>query len=284
MSNAPNSLVMVVLDSCRYDSVVQAAPRAMLRLGELRRRYSYASWTAPSHYNMLMGLLPHAAPRHVFASEVYRREYGAWSERLGIPGVTFDDLLPGLYLPSWLRRRHGYLTQALVSLPVLNRHTPLAEGFDHYELMDRHNDMAAMLSRLRFEEGRPTFALLNVGETHYPYAVPDEPEEEWPRLSGLHGTLAAMGPGPEEGRALSRREAPAFFRDGSLETLRARQVQAVRYLDGVVERLFDVVPERTWIVITSDHGELFGEGGFFGHGPIIHRKVFEVPFIEGRIR
>ena len=28
-------------------------------------------------------------------------------------------------------------------------------------------------------------------------------------------------------------------------------------------------------------GELFGEGGYFGHGPIMHEKCFEVPFVEG---
>ncbi|HHZ87572.1 MAG TPA: metalloenzyme, partial [Chromatiaceae bacterium] len=29
-------------------------------------------------------------------------------------------------------------------------------------------------------------------------------------------------------------------------------------------------------------GELFGEGNYFGHGPIMHEKVFEVPFVEGK--
>jgi arylsulfatase A-like enzyme len=51
----------------------------------------------------------------------------------------------------------------------------------------------------------------------------------------------------------------------------------------VFARLFDVVPRDTWIVVTSDHGELFGEGGYFGHGPIAHDKVFEVPFVEGLV-
>jgi arylsulfatase A-like enzyme len=54
--------------------------------------------------------------------------------------------------------------------------------------------------------------------------------------------------------------------------------------DVVMEELFDIVPKNTWITLTSDHGELFGEDGFFGHGPIHHEKVFEVPFIEGKIR
>ena len=33
--------------------------------------------------------------------------------------------------------------------------------------MPKHNDMAAMLDKIRFDGG-PTFRLLNVGETHYP--------------------------------------------------------------------------------------------------------------------
>jgi arylsulfatase A-like enzyme len=75
-----------------------------------------------------------------------------------------------------------------------------------------------------------------------------------------------------------------FFDDARMEKLRKRQVRAVGYLDKVVEELFDVVPRNTYITITSDHGELFGEDGYFGHGPIYHEKVWEVPFVEGKIR
>jgi glucan phosphoethanolaminetransferase (alkaline phosphatase superfamily) len=35
------------------------------------------------------------------------------------------------------------------------------------------------------------------------------------------------------------------------------------------------------VIVTSDHGELFGEERYFGHGPIAHEKVLEVPFVEG---
>jgi arylsulfatase A-like enzyme len=61
-------------------------------------------------------------------------------------------------------------------------------------------------------------------------------------------------------------------------------VRAVQHCDKVVEELFDIVPKNTYITITADHGELFGEMGYFGHGPINHEKVFEVPFLEGKIR
>jgi arylsulfatase A-like enzyme len=60
-------------------------------------------------------------------------------------------------------------------------------------------------------------------------------------------------------------------------------VETVRYLDGVFGRLFEMVPPNTYITVTSDHGELFGEDGYFGHGPIFHEKVFEVPFLEGMV-
>ena len=42
-------------------------------------------------------------------------------------------------------------------------------------------------------------------------------------------------------------------------------------------------PPNTWVIVTSDHGELFGEDGYFGHGPIAHEKVLEVPFVEGLV-
>jgi arylsulfatase A-like enzyme len=143
--------------------------------------------------------------------------------------------------------------------------------------MPVHNDMAAMLDRLRFDGEGPSFHLLNVGETHYPFAVPGEAPDQWPRLSGVHGTLQRLD-------APWRDDAPAPFDQRQLAALRERQIDAVRYLDGVFARLFDLVPPNTWITVTADHGELFGEDGYFGHGPIQHDKVFEVPFLEGRLR
>src|SRR5262249_42597219 len=59
-----NNYVIVILDSCRFDSFIAAQPKTMLKLGEVEKRYSYASWTAPSHYNLLMGLVPHRSPPH----------------------------------------------------------------------------------------------------------------------------------------------------------------------------------------------------------------------------
>ncbi|MBN1999967.1 sulfatase-like hydrolase/transferase [candidate division KSB1 bacterium] len=279
-----NNYIIVVLDSCRYDTFVQAAPKTILKIGELECRYSYASWTAPSHYNILMGLLPHVSPSHVYASEYYKKDFIRFNERFGAEGFEFKSLVPQLYMPLFMRNRLGYRTHAMVSLPVLNPKTPINQGFDNFKLMDKHNDMAAMLDEMRFAEDYPTFYLLNVGETHYPYALPDEPENEWPRISGVHGVFKHLDDEIVGGKLVEKDQEEKFFDQEKLDELRQRQIITVKYLDKVFERLLDIVPKNTYITVTSDHGELFGEEGYFGHGPIMHKKVFEVPFLEGKIR
>ncbi len=254
----------------------------MRKLGPVERRWSYASWTSPSHFNLLMGLLPHASPKRVFASQYYTRDFLKYNERLGVRDIGFQSLVPKLYLPAFLQESLGYSTHAMVSLPVLNPQTILNHGFDSYKLMPAHNDMRAMLREMKFTEDRPSFYILNVGETHYPYALPDEPPDEWPRISGVHGVFKHLDTHVVGGK-LSKR-GPRMFDRSKMEALRHRQIDAVRYLDGVVEELFDIAPKNTYITITSDHGELFGEDGYFGHGPIQHEKVFEVFLVEGKLR
>ena len=269
------NLVVVVLDSLRHDAWVAADVPNLDTLGTVERRHSYATWTAPSHYNLLTGLLPHPSPRHVYAADLYRDEYARYAERLGVPDVDFADLLPGLWLPSHLKNRLGYRTHALVSMPVLNGFTGINRSFDTYELMDSHHDFTGMIDRMRIDPDQPSFWLLNVGETHYPYAIPGEDTSRWPRLSGVHGVVKRLdGDAPEE---------VDWFSPAEMEELRQRQIAALEFCDVQIGRLFDLLPDDSWVVVTSDHGELFGEDGYFGHGPINHEKVMEVPFVEGRV-
>jgi sulfatase-like protein len=280
-SAGSRNLVFVVLDSLRYDSWISANPSVLASLGPVERRWSYATWTAPSHYNLLMGLLPHSSPPEVYASEYYKQDFVRYRERLGQPDMEFRKLLPSLYLPSYLRQTLGYRTHAMVSMPVLNERTILNRDFDCYRLMPTHNDMAAMLDEMTFDDDRPSFHLLNVGETHYPYALPDEDPSEWPRISGVHGVFKRLDPAEQDQPQPT--EPQEFFDQSALKELQDRQIHAVEYLDTVFAKLFDLLPSNTWVIVTSDHGELFGEDRYFGHGPIMHEKVLEVPFVEGLV-
>ena len=150
-----------------------------------------------------------------------------------------------MFLPTFLHDTLGYRTNAMVSLPVLNPKTILNTGFDSYKLMEKHNDMRAMVRQMKFSEEQPGFFLLNVGETHYPYALPDEPPDQWPRISGVHGVFKHLDEEVVGGKLRERKD--KFFDNRKLEELRQRQIAAVKYLDGVVEELFDTVPQNTFI-------------------------------------
>ena len=267
-----NNIVWMVFDSCRYDALVAADTPNIDRLGAVEKRFSYASWTSPSHYVYLMGLMPHKSPRHVFASEIYKEEYSRWRERVGSRELSFKSFVPHLSLPRRLRAL-GYRSIGRVSLPVLNQFTSIGLDFDDYRLMDSHADFRAMVEGVELFADDLRFYFLNIGETHYPYML----EDELPHLSGVHGVVGKM----DEGGGGSPSEP---FDGEMLQRLRAQQVKCVEYLDELVGELFGKCPANTHFIVTSDHGELFGEDGYFGHGPIFHEKVFEVPFVEGRLQ
>jgi hypothetical protein len=58
----------------------------------------------------------------------------------------------------------------------------------------------------------------------------------------------------------------------------------VRYLDGVFAELFDLVPKNTGSSSRPTTASCSARPGYFGHGPIMHEKCFEVPFLEGKLR
>ncbi len=293
-----NHLLVITLDSCRYDSFMAAQPENIAKLcgglHNVEARFSYAGWTAPSHYNLLTGLVPHTSPTEVYASEYYKHDLYKFKERLGVDEAGFEAMIPHLWLPTYMKKK-GYETHALVSLPVLNPATGINRDFDTFKLMPKHNDMNMMLDDMEAHKKRdskgldgnvPQFYLMNVGETHYPYALPDEDKNDLPHISGVNGIFRKLDKQiGEDGVLISDEESGDFMDLDMIETCRTRQIDTVKYLDQVVfPRLYDMMPKDTWIIVTADHGELFGEAGYFGHGPIMHEKCFEVPFLEGKLK
>ena len=267
-------LVYVVIDSARYDSVAEAQTPNMAALGRIERRYSFASWTPPSHLVYLMGLTPHTSPVGIFASEVYKADYSAWGSRLDIADTTMGDFVPAFSLPRFLKN-HGYVARAMVSMPIINQHTILARDFDSYRLMPRHDDFGSIIESTEFSPGTPTFYFLNLGEAHYPYMIPPA---ELARLTGEPGVILRSGE-PAPGASTPE----CSYTSQHLKRFHEAQRAAVEQVDRLLPALFAKCLPDTFVMITADHGELFGEDGYFGHGPICHPKVFEVPFVEGRL-
>ena len=281
-ADRPNNVVFIVFDSCRWDAYQAARTPNLDRIGVAEKRYSYASWTSPSHYTFLMGMVPHRSPRGVFASNVYREEFATWSGRLNIPDVKFQAFVPQLNLPHFLKQQ-GYWCEGWVSLPVLNPMTSMAAHFDRYELAPSHNDLGQILDQLAFREDRPSFFFINTGETHYPYLIPGEKAEDLPHISGVHGVFKHLDDflkNPSE--FMADKPQDEFFTPDQFKAFYDKQIANVEYLDGVVGGFLERCPKNTYFMVMSDHGELFGEDGYFGHGPIFHEKVFEVFYLEGR--
>lgn len=267
-----NDLIFIVMDSCRFDSYAAARTPNMDRIGIGAPRYAYASWTSPSHYTYLMGMIPHDSPQGVFASEVYKKDFVRWVDRLGVDGMSFKSFVPTLSLPKVLQDE-GYRTVARVSLPVLNPMSHLNRHFDDYKLMSNHNDFGGIIKEVEFDEDEPSFHFLNLGETHYPYML--EPGS-LPHISGVHGVFKRMDDD------LGKQTEDQFFDDDQMKMLHQQQIKTVEHVDTLLDELISKAPVGTHFIITADHGECFGEGGYFGHGPIVHEKVLEVPFLEGK--
>ncbi len=272
----PNNLVYIIMDSCRFDSYQRAKTPNMDRIADGEQRFSYASWTAPSHHSIFLGQVAHKAPTRVLASEVYKKEYALWIDRLDIPDLSFKSFVPELSLAKMLQGQ-GYRTVGRVSMPVLNPFTGFGKHFDDYKLMTDHNDFAGMVDLVEFSDTQPSYYFFNLGETHYPYMLKNE---DLPRISGVHGVVKGMDDAIARTSDTPDAE-PEFFSPEDMRMLHDQQVTCVEYIDGLIDGLLQKCPANTHIIIASDHGECFGEGEFFGHGPVMDRKVFEVPFLEG---
>ena len=59
---------------------------------------------------------------------------------------------------------------------------------------------------MRFSEEKPNFFMLNVGETHYPYARPTEEKNDWPRISGVHGVFKKLDGNIKDGKVVTSDE------------------------------------------------------------------------------
>lgn len=278
-----NNIVFIVFDSCRWDAYQAARTPNLDRIGPAQRRYSYASWTSPSHYTFLMGMVPHQSPKGVFASNVYREEFASWSDRINLKDVEFGKFVPQLSLPHFLKEQ-GYWCEGWVSLPVLNPMTNLSAHFDKYELAPSHNDLSQIFDKLSFRADKPSFFFINTGETHYPYILPGETADDLPHISGVHGVFKHLDDflkNPSE--FMTDRKQDDFFTPQQFKAFYDKQIVCVEHLDKVVGRFMEKCPKNTHFMIMSDHGELFGEDGYFGHGPIFHEKVFEVFYLEGKL-
>lgn len=289
-SDRPN-VILVILDTVRaaslgvYGHERQNTPN-MERLAKrgilFERAISPSSWTLPSHATMFTGRFNHELGTSfltplddtypTLAEELASRGYATGgfvanlvfcTEWFGL-GRGFERYvgqpidLPMLLSSSWLVRHMAPKVRA-----KFGNHQPLIRK----RATDVNDEFLRWLSEI---EGRPYFAFLNYFDGHGPY-LPPEPFNRlyWPS---------------EQPRYWLGSDYASDFTPGELEQLQAAYDGSIAYLDDQLGRLIEALERRghlqnTVVIVTSDHGESFGEHGTMGHGRSIYMTEIHVPLL-----
>ncbi len=296
----PN-LLLIVLDTVRARNLsLHGYPRATMPcLADLaptgtvfEQALSTAPWTLPSHASMFTGRWPHelsadydvpldgryptlaeflAAHGYATAGFVANMRYCGYESGLQRGFRRYDDY--GLSLGQFAASSN------LVGTVASNlRLRWMVENDQHLNRKgaERVNDEA--LRWLSREGGKPFFIFVNYFDAHEPYLPPLPFDTRFgrPRQRGNHSPLHHWLWNPSMwDRHLSpedvREETDAY--DGALAYLD----QQVSALLGEFERRGAL--ENTVVVITSDHGEEFGEHRVFEHGYSLYLAALHVPLL-----
>ena len=116
---------------------------------------------------------------------------------------------------------------------------------------------------------KPFFIWILSLDTHYPYLAPGK-YRKWGTLFDMYYyNWKIMKVGWEA--KFSEKESQKFMNAYD---------DAIRYADSFIERLWNDLKNYDPIfVIHADHGEAFGEHGFYGHPPELYEEVLHVPLV-----
>lgn len=134
----------------------------------------------------------------------------------------------------------------------------------------------------RWDGADPFFLFVNLVECHGPYLPP----KPWNDLGVAQRLLAAIDAHRYQSLAGVLRHTAGDFDvpEASLRRMRHLYARAILLLDAWADRLMQLLASKgvlddTIVVITSDHGENFGEGGLLGHALSLDERLIHVPFI-----
>ncbi len=263
-----DNLVLLTYDSCRYDVIVEANTPVLDSFALIRRASAPANFTYASHQAFFVGMLPNVAEPIPYYNRFARQLIGI--ARVGEVAVVRDalvqvrtdgNLIEGL-------SADGYRTIGTGAMDWF-RQLPLRRGFERFLFSgtDAERQVEYVIENL--PRDGPFFAFVNFGETHAPYRYRGKPTR------CPIDVRARIITWPPVQRGAVGRENEAF----------GHQREAVEFLDRQLGILLSALPENTIVVLCADHGECFGEDGYWGHG-FSHPKVDDVPLaifaLDGR--
>ena len=263
-----------------------------------------APWTLPVHASMFTGLYPagHTATQE---APYLPKDVGTLAEALSAAGYAtacyssnawitpytrltagfdrqdnFFEVLPGEALSGvaaglWQRvldSRFRWVADRLVELGNdVHEHLADAEGADSStpQIIDR---VRAFVDDNADDEW---FAFINLMDAHLPYYPPEEYRREFAPDVDPRDVCQNSKEYNSGARAVDEAE----FAD-----IRGLYDAEIRHIDAELGRLFDHLKatdqwEDTVVVVCSDHGELHGEHGLYGHEFSVYDPLVNVPLL-----
>lgn len=291
MADRLNVLVVVIegaradhLSACGYHRRTTPFLEEVAAEGvRFRQMISVAPATVSAHASLLTGRYPCAHGAH------------AENPRLG-PG---QPLLPEVL------RAAGYRTAAFCTSREVSPDSGFGRGFDDFFTQRYQNRLADRAVSYGRRAGDRLLRRADAGGRRTNEAV-----REW--LAGVDGPYFAFLHYDEPRLPLNPNIAPdAAFLDPEIAALRLRPSaqdvdayvaggerltglerrlviahydSALRYVDGRLAEIAALLRERgdwdrTLLVVTSDHGQMFGEHGLFGNRVGLHDELLRVPLL-----
>jgi hypothetical protein len=259
------NFLLLTYDSCRYDVLMDANTPVLDSFGEILSAQSPACFTYAAHHAFFVGIFPYVVGDVPYYNRFNKQllslqDVGEVNVAKSASYSVQSDhcLLSGL-------RDIGYLTVGAGAMTWFQQKS-LINGFDSF-LYTGTNAQAQIDFLLKeIDIDKPYFGFINFGETHAPYSY-----------SGKIGSC------PVQVRARNIHWPPIETGDvGKDCPAYQHQLEAAEYLDSLLPQLFSNLSTKTTVIVCADHGECFGEDGYWGHG-INHPIVWEVPLAIFRL-
>ncbi len=213
---------------------------------------------------------------------------GLWPHHHGARDV-WEKVEDGVFLAEILRDR-GYQTVGVTSNSACGSRQHFDQGFDRLinrnKLPDAHADSVtdrALRLLKRARKNKPLFLWVHYVDPHWPYEPPRR-ETETLRVGAKCRALLRM---KRRGK-ISHGQIVGNHENLSREAhadCSALYDTTVRFADREIGRLITALRERErWedsiVVFTSDHGENFGEDGYYySHGASLNDATMRVPLL-----